>query len=57
MTVGELVSILKKFDSKTEVVVTDGYEALCYRGQYEVQLFQDDDGKYVVDIGIGGLRE
>lgn len=57
MTVGELSRLLSNFPPNIEVTITDGYQALCYRGEYELTLFEDDDGKYVCDIGIGGLRE
>lgn len=40
-----------------EVLVTDGFDALCYRGDYEIVMFEDDNGAMVADIGIGGCRE
>ena len=40
-----------------EVLVTDGFDARCYRGDYEIIKWQEDDGQWCVDIGIGGCRE
>lgn len=53
MTVQELIDKLKKFPPTHEVVITDGFEAYCYGGDFAVELFNDGDTE-VVDIGIGG---
>jgi hypothetical protein len=56
VTVQELIDKLVKFPSTHEVVITDGYEANCYGGDFAVQLFNDGDSE-VVDIGIGGCLQ
>ena len=40
-----------------EVLITDGHNAACYRGDYEIIEWLDDDGTLCVDIGIGGCLE
>lgn len=40
-----------------EVLVTDGHNAACYRGNYEIIEWTEDDGTLCVDIGIGGCLE
>ena len=54
MTVQELLTVLQEFDPELEVTITDGFECRHYRGAFELKLFEDIPGKYVVDIGIGG---
>jgi hypothetical protein len=59
MTVQELINKLNTFDPNLEVEITDGCEAVCYSTKNaEVKVFdyEDDSGKVVVDIGIGGNR-
>lgn len=60
MIVSEMIAKLQKLQDEigdATVLVTDGFDALCYRGEYEIVKWQDDDGQMVVDIGIGGCRE
>jgi hypothetical protein len=40
-----------------EVLITDGYACTCYRGEYAISAWEDDNGKMSVDIGIGGCNE
>jgi hypothetical protein len=40
-----------------DVLITDGHNAACYRGNYEIVRWTEDDGTAVVDIGIGGCLE
>lgn len=54
MTVQELITALQEFDPELEVTITDGFDCRHYRGAFELKLFEDIPGKYVVDIGIGG---
>lgn len=56
MTVGELIGQLKKFDPELEVLVTDGYNCMFYKGEYSITEF-NDNGTIYVDIGIGGCQE
>lgn len=56
MTVGELVDQLNKFDPELEVLVTDGYNCMFYKGEYAITEFNDNGNNYV-DIGIGGCQE
>lgn len=55
MLVKDLIRELSQYDPELEVLVTDGYDCNCYRGEYSVTLFKDDC-EYV-DIGVGGCRE
>ncbi len=60
MKITELQAKLEEIKQKygdVEVVVTDGYECVGYRGEFGVCEFQEDDGEWVADIGVGGLRE
>lgn len=58
MTRKELIEkLLALGNDDTEVIITDGHEAIGYRGEFSVELFDENDGQYVIDIGIGGLKE
>lgn len=60
MKVSEMISQLQAMQNElgdVDVLITDGYQARCYRGDYAVMRWIDDDGNYVVDIGIGGCEE
>lgn len=60
MKLSEMISQLSKFKEElgdVEVLITDGFDALCYRGLYEIQPWKDDSGEMTVDIGIGSCRE
>lgn len=46
---------LQKEVGDVEVLITDGYSAACYRGDYCIQIFED--GAHFIDIGIGNCRE
>ena len=56
MKVGQLISKLKEFDPDMEVLITDGYNCMFYRGNYVLTKFEDN-GEAYVDIGIGGCME
>jgi hypothetical protein len=57
MTVAEWIEKLKEFPLDREVKITDGWKYLFYGGDFEFQIFEDDDGSTFVDIGIGGFEE
>ena len=60
MRVSEMIRRLEQYQAElgdVEVLASDGYNAQCYHGGYEIEPWQDDDGKWCIDIGIGGLRE
>lgn len=60
MRVSEMIARLERYQAElgdVEVLVTDGFNAECYRGNYEIIKWQEDDGTMTVDIGIGGCRE
>ncbi len=57
MRVSELKRILNEFDDDLEVLITDGFNARCYRGAFSVESFIDLDGYEFADIGIGGCEE
>lgn len=43
-------------DDDTEVEITDGWKAVGYAGDFSVELFDRNDGDYIIDIGIGGTE-
>lgn len=60
MKVSELIRKLEMYKNEVgdvDVLITDGHNAACYRGEYEVQPWLDDDGQMTIDIGIGGTLE
>lgn len=60
MKLNEFISQLENFRNaygNLEILITDGYEAKCYKGQYEFTLYQDTNNQWCLDIGIGGLLE
>lgn len=40
-----------------EVLISDGYKCNCYRGDYDIVKWKDDNNHIYVDIGIGGCEE
>jgi hypothetical protein len=52
----ELQNLCDDIGEDVEVLITDGFDARCYRGDFAVQSWQED-GKMFVDIGIGGCEE
>ena len=60
MKVSELIRKLEMYKNEVgdvDVLITDGYDARCYRGDYAVHAWLDDDGQMTIDIGIGGTLE
>lgn len=60
MKINELIAKLQAIHDNhgdVEVLITDGFNSRCYRGDYAVESWVDDDGKMTVDIGIGGCEE
>lgn len=55
MTVAELIEKLQKYPQELEVTITDGYKTNFYRGLFCIDIFEDVDGRKMVDIGIGGF--
>jgi hypothetical protein len=55
MIVSELIQKLQQLDPNKEVIITDGYECNCYRGDFTVVEFDDTYDSFV-DIGIGGCN-
>jgi hypothetical protein len=53
MNVAELIKKLNTFPQDKEVKITDGFQGFFYEGDYEIKLFEDIDGTFFVDIGIG----
>ena len=57
MTRKELIEkLLALGDDDTEVEITDGYKAVGYSGDFAVELFDRNDGDYIIDIGVGGTE-
>ena len=56
MKVSKMIEILQSFPQDLEVMISNGYDLEFYSGEYDIQLWENEDGTEVVDIGIGGLR-
>ena len=54
MTVADLIQKLQKFPQDQEVQITDEYDFKFYKGDFQVELFEDVDGETFVEIAIGG---
>lgn len=52
MKVGEMIKKLQEFPEDMEVIITDGFQARFYSGDYYIGEFEG-----AVDIGIGGCEE
>lgn len=54
-----IAKIQKQIDEHgdCELLITDGWQCECYRGDFVVEPFVDCDGYKYIDIGIGGCRE
>jgi hypothetical protein len=50
MTSHELARILLGLPD-LPVVITDGFDAKCFRGRFEVKTFEG-----TIDIGVGGMK-
>lgn len=61
MIVSELIKKLQQMQSEVgdvDVTITDGYEALCYYGEFAViKFFDHQTCQMTIDIGIGGTRQ
>lgn len=51
------LSMLKAEIGDAEVLISDGWAGLHYRGNYRIVRWNDENGTPCVDIGIGGCRE
>jgi len=59
MLVSEMIYKLQKLQDQlgdVEVLITDGYNVLCYQGEYDIGVYEDFDSKKFIDIGIGGCE-
>ena len=60
MRVSELIQklqVLKDELGDLEVLITDGWNAVGYRGNFLIQHYIDIDQTNYIDIGVGGLKE
>ena len=61
MRITEMIARLERYQAElgdVEVLITDGFNSECYRGDYAIEPWWEDDlGQWCVDIGIGGCRE
>lgn len=61
MTVSELISKLHQLQLEVgdvDVTVTDGWEARCYYGEYDIiKFFDPQTCQMTIDIGIGGTEQ
>lgn len=55
MKVSKMVEILQGFPQDLDVMISDGYNLEFYSGEYDIQLWESEDGTKCVDVGIGGL--
>jgi hypothetical protein len=56
MKLSEMITKLTALQDQygdVEVLITDGYYCMCYRGNYHIGTYRDKSTTYV-DIGIGG---
>lgn len=61
MYLSEMIQRLEELRAQcgdVEVLITDGHEGVCYRGDYGIFRYQEDErGQVFVDIGIGGCED
>jgi hypothetical protein len=60
MKISEMILRLQALEAENgniEVLVTDGFQARCYRGEYIIEPFVSEIGERFIDIGIGGCEE
>ena len=61
MTLNEMIALLEakrdEMGGDKEVLITDGYECRCYKGNYFIGTWVDEEGRKCVDIGIGGCEQ
>ena len=57
MIVGDLIKLLQTYPGDWKVTITDGFQARCYDGNFEVLPFEEENGVMTVDIGIGGTDQ
>lgn len=58
MKVSQLIEKLQRVQSEVgdlEVKITDGFDGVCYSGDFYVGDFEFDDDEFI-DIGIGGMK-
>lgn len=48
---------LKDEVGDVDVLITDGFQAQCWNGEYDICVFKDFNGNECIDIGIGGCLE
>lgn len=59
MKISEMIDCLSDLRDQhgdLEATITDGWEAIGYRGDFGIQLFEWN-GEKLADIGVGGCRE
>lgn len=61
MLVSDLINKLKLLQAElgeVDVTITDGWEARCYCGEYDViKFFDPQTCQMTIDIGIGGTEQ
>jgi len=60
MKASELINkltVLQQEFGDLEILITDGWKAVCYRGDYLLNIWKEPDGELFIDIGVGGLQE
>jgi hypothetical protein len=55
--INQLQKLYEEVGEDVEVLITDGFQAGCYRGDFAVEVYEDIDGTIYADIGIGGCDE
>jgi hypothetical protein len=55
--INQLQKLYEEVGEDVEVLITDGFQARCYRGDFAVEVYEDIDGTIYADIGIGGCEE
>ena len=60
MRVNQMIARLQQLQDEVgdvDVLITDGFQARCYRGKYDIAAWKEDSGEITIDIGIGGCEE
>lgn len=53
----DIITFLEDYNDDTEIIITDGFNCRCYRGNFQLQEWKTEDGNLAIDIGVGGNSE
>jgi len=52
----DLEKVKKQIGGDPEVTITDGFNAIFFEGDFVIEVFEEDDGTKIIDIGVGGTQ-